>query len=156
MNVYAVIVILLVIAMVVGPVSMMQPNRSQRRREQLRRRAREMGLTVSLLPPPPLATDTEPPAAMPVYSLITSSAQPCWSVRRTEYAHESHLNQWWQFVGATPPEPLLSRIQNTLKDLPSGVLALRMSSRQIEAFWRESGDEQAVAQLLECLRELSA
>lgn len=155
MNVYAVIIILLVVAMIVGPVSMMQPSRSQRRREQLRGRAREMGLKVSLQPPPRLATDTEAPAAMPVYSLITCSAQPCWSLRRTEYAHESHLNEWWQFVGAIPPEPVPSRIKRILSDLPPGVLALRMGSRQLEAFWRESGDEHAITQLLECLRELS-
>ena len=156
MNAIVIILIIFVVAMVVGPVAMMQPTRGQRRREKMRGYAREAGLSVRLLPPPPLATDTDAPAAMPVYSLVAEVRQASsWTLMRTRYAREGHLGGWWQFVGAKPPEATQRHIEGALDMLPEGVIGLRVGGRQLDIFWRESGDEQDIDQLLKCLRYLA-
>ncbi|WP_049721951.1 hypothetical protein [Gilvimarinus polysaccharolyticus] len=156
MNPIVIIVIVLVVAMIVGPVTMMQPSQSQRRREKLRRYAREAGLSVRLLPPPQLATDTQAPAALPVYSKVVDAHHLSWTLMRARYAHESHLRQWWQFVGAKPPEPVQRQIENALDMLPSGVVGLRAGGRQLDIFWQEQGDEHDLEQLLKCMACLTA
>ncbi|WP_157471673.1 hypothetical protein [Gilvimarinus agarilyticus] len=150
-----IILIVLVVAMVVGPVAMMQPNSGQRRREHLRQYARESGLTVRLLPPPQQATDSAAPSAMPVYSLVTGTTQPSWSLMRTSYEHESHVQGWWQFLGSKPTDLHRTNIEAVLEELPDGVVGLRSGARQVDIFWRENGEEQAIDQLLSCLKKLS-
>tara|TARA_R110000850_G_scaffold31135_25_gene85981 strand:- start:4837 stop:5307 length:471 start_codon:yes stop_codon:yes gene_type:complete len=156
MSATVIILIVLVAAMVVGPVAMMQPNRGQRRRERLRQYAREVGISVRLLPPPRLPTDTAAPSAMPVYSLIADTLQPAWSLMRAPYAHESHVQGWWQFLGPKPTEARRQQIEAVLDELPEGVVGLRSGARQLDIFWRENGDEQDIDQLLVCLQKLAA
>ncbi|BFM20439.1 hypothetical protein [Gilvimarinus japonicus] len=156
MNMYAIIIIVLVVAMVVGPVAMIQPNRGQRRREQLRGYAQRKGLSVRILPPPQLPTDAQAPGAMPVYSLVSDTPQTTrWTLMRARYAHEGHLASWWLFVGQKPPEPLQRHIEGVLEMLPKGVIGLRATGRQLDIFWGETGGEQEVDQLLKCLHYLA-
>ena len=66
MNLCIIIVVIAVVAMVLGPIMMLQPNAAQRSQEQLRRRAMELGLRVRIISLPRQNTDIETPSAMPV------------------------------------------------------------------------------------------
>lgn len=156
MDIYVIFMILLVLATVVGPIAMMRPNPTQRRHERLRRYAREVGLSVKLLPPPALATDTAAPVSVPVYSLALQTQQTRWTLMRAPYTHESHLGDWWQFVGAKPTAAVQERIKSVLDKLPKGVSGLRSGGQQVAIFWREAGEEEDIDQLLQCLRQLGS
>lgn len=154
MSAVVVIVVLLVVAMIVGPLAMMRPTPAQKRRDSLRLAARELGLGVGFKRLPARATDTAEPESVPVYSLQVKGGSH-WLLVRSDYAHEMHLLQWWQPVGAPAPEAVTAYLREFLPKLPSDVAALGGQSSQLQVFWKERGDAEVVASIAEFLRGLA-
>lgn len=153
MNIIVVIVIVLVVAMVIGPVAMLRPSPAQKRRDALRARARQLGLSVHLRVPPATATASESAGHMPAYCLHSKS-HAAWQLLRTDYAHDLHLAQWWQFAGAKPAPAVQDFLVNELEHLPKGVVAITANYREVAVFWREWGEVENVDAIAQFLRQL--
>lgn len=154
MNTMAVIILVLVAAMIIGPVAMLRLSPGQKRRDLLRARARAQGLSVSLRIPPQRPTDTEPAGHMPAYSLVCKGADN-WFLVRTSYAHPLHLNDWWQFVANKPEQKVQAFLAGALQMLPEGVVGVGSQGGELVVFWRESGQEAAVDQISRFLHQLA-
>lgn len=157
-NWWIVIILLGALAMAVGPVMMLQLNAGDRHREAIRRRARELGLRVSLETLPRQATDLETPQRIPVYRLPVARGEGSpnnWQVVRAAYRHESQLLGEWRWQGrARPSAPELHCLEAGLTALPASVSSVGGDPRGWYLFWRESGDLPSVDSLANFLRKL--
>ena len=162
MNLWIIIVLIAVAAMVLGPIMMLQPNAAQRGQEQLRRRAMELGLRVRITSLPQQNTDIETPSAMPVYSLPDEApseedSRPEWLLMRTPYAHEAHFMGTWQWHAsgrASPHEQMA--LEAILPQLPASVRAVEANIQGHGFYWSESGGISRLETLLPLLQQLQA
>src|SRR5690606_25355451 len=103
-NLIFVVLIVAVVAMVVGPLMMMQPTSLQRRQEQLRTRATQLGLRVKITSLPRQTTDIDTPDAIPMYYLPQEQeqrrTQANWLLLRGAYAHETNFIEQWMWFGS--------------------------------------------------------
>lgn len=141
-----------VVAMVVGPVAMLQLNPAERRQEALRQAARERGLQVRLQPQ---KMGAGAPVMLPTYLLAAPGAET-WRLTRARYRHPLHLQDWWQWAeGQRPPAALLPLLETILPRLPESVEVLGSGRAGVYAGWRERGGPEALEQLQDCLVRLS-
>lgn len=151
-----IIIIALAIAMVVGPIMLMQPTQQQRRDAARRQYAAELGLRVHLQPPPEgsLLDGTVKQVAM--YCLPWQEARHgrnTWCLVRRSFEHELHfLGEWdWQYKPAvTPPLELLS--SDTLAQLPESVIAIASGPQGLCCYWQERGELVQVDRLSDWLK----
>lgn len=151
---WTLVVLAAVVAMVVGPVSMMRLNPREQRQESLRQAARDCGLSVRLLPWPSAAGEGTK-RLLPTYSLPVKSANR-WHLSRANYAHDLHFHQWWSSArGQRPPPQVLPLLDRVLPGLPPGVEALGANEVEVYICWRERGGLEALDVLQQCLRALA-
>ncbi len=162
MNLWVIIVVIAVVAMVLGPIMMLQPNAAQRGQEQLRRRAMELGLRVRIISLPRQNTDMDTPSAMPVYSLPDEAPseeeiRPEWLLMRTPYAHEAHfMGNWqWHANGRASPKEQVA-LGAILPQLPASVRAVEGNVQGHGFYWSESGGISRLETLLPLLQQLQA
>ncbi|MDO3386397.1 hypothetical protein QWI17_11160 [Gilvimarinus sp. SDUM040013] len=154
MNYIVVIILLLVVAMVVGPVAMLRPSPAQKKRDALRLRARQLGVAVHLRLPPSAATATEKASHMAAYC-IHHKGVGCWQLVRASFAHEIHLNEWWQFQAAKPGQAVRNFLSQTIDELPRGVVAVTAQGQEVAVYWKEWGEAGNVDQLTGFLQKLA-
>ena len=154
MNAIVLIVIALVVAMVVGPVAMLRPSPAQKRRERLRMKARELGLFVHFRKAPKLLGEPDRFTQIAAYGLLCKSNMS-WQLVRTAYAHELHINEWWQFCGVEAPQNSIEVLQRALPLLPEGVIGVSCQPNELAIYWREKGDEKDLIKIYDCLKVLS-
>ncbi|MGM8225648.1 hypothetical protein ACSV5M_03630 [Cellvibrio sp. ARAG 10.3] len=160
MNLWIILIVIGVVAMVLGPIMMLQPNATQRSQEHLRRKAMEMGMRIRVVSLPQQKTDTEAPSAMPVYSLpdetpSKTQARPEWLLVRTPYAHEAHYMGSWQWYGngrAAPAE--LGKLEKILPQLPASVHAVEAGVQGYGFYWSEAGGIARLETLFQLLQQL--
>lgn len=155
MNTVVIVVIVLVVAMILGPVAMLRPSSAQKRKSALRQGARELGLYVGVRRMPARATDTQPPEHLPVYC-VPAKAMPSWCLVKTAYAHDLNYEQWWQPLKQKPPVAVEQKLTNILKSLPNGVECISSTEQELAIFWKERGDFEAVKVLADVLNTLKA
>lgn len=153
MSGFVVILIILVLAMMIGPVLMMKPSPRDRRIAQLRAHATNMGLRVSLQR---LEQDT-----FAVYELPwarednTKLVGVDWMLERRTYAHEIHFADWWQWRGqGRPPAAVLPLLQTKMTVLPEGVPAVEATRLGLRCYWSETGGEQRLVELADWLKSV--
>lgn len=162
MSIGLIIVVIVAVALVVGPVMMMRPNPAQKNKENLRSLARVRGVHFSMRNIPQQADEQEKPASVPVYFFPPEKSQlsPSWMLVRTNYEHEINLLGWWAWQGeprATNAE--LAILEAQLQALPESVKAVSSGSGGICVYWGEKGGEPVLQQvfgLLESLRATAA
>lgn len=162
MNLWIIVIIVAVVAMVLGPIMMLQPNATQRKQEELRRRAMELGLRVKIVSLPKLNTDAETPAALPVYYLPDEASgkrmpRTGWLLIRMPYAHEAHFNGTWQWHGdgrASAAE--LAALNEIVAVLPPSVRAVEANVEGYGFYWSESGGVNRLETLVPLLHQLQA
>jgi hypothetical protein len=152
------ILIIVVLALMMGPIVMLKPKPEQRRKEKLRTLARSLGLRFSLRNLPKLKTDLEAPGVYPVYYLPPSeklAASSEWVLMRTNYEHESNFYREWDWQ-AQPRAT--AKVQQTLREFlpraPDSVMAISAGSQGVCVFWREQGDETELHLICDLLRAL--
>lgn len=152
MNIWVLVVLLGVVAMVLGPVMLLQPSAHERRLAGLRERARERGIAVSMQALPRQATDMEAPGRMPAYQLPAAKGggptQP-WMLIRSAYGHESHFLEYWAWEGrgraSTREQQWLAE---WLPRLPRSVKAVSGDVRGWSVYWTEAGSEESLEAIL--------
>lgn len=160
MSIWVIVLLLGVVAMVVGPVMLLQPSPQDRRQAQLRARARDLGLVVRLETLPVQATDLGAPERLPVYRLPAqpsgagSQCQP-WQLVRAVYSHETHFLGDWRWQGQGRPENgVLETLERYLPSLPESVLALGGDRRGWYLVWTEEGGVTLLERLAEQLQAI--
>lgn len=159
-NLVLVLVSVAVVAMVVGPVMMMQPSAAQRRQEALRLHAIQRGLRVKIVSLPQQRTDREEPTAIPMFCLPHSQGQQCvseWLLLRGAYAHEAHFWEewlWFKEPKITPKE--CGWLREKLPFLPKSVAAVGCDLGGVSVYWSEAGGESVLDGLADMLRDFQA
>lgn len=158
MNIWFFVILIIAVALVLGPVSMLKPNPTQKRKEQLRLRAKAAGLRFSWRRLPRLKTDIDQAGNAPVYYLPPSPAllsEPDWMLVRTAYEHEGNFDKTWDWHNAVrPPEPISALLKTFLPEMPESVRAITQGSSGTCVFWLEREDEQALATIIQLLKQL--
>lgn len=154
MSGFVIAIIVLVLAMMIGPIMMVKPSRRDQRVAQLRARATKMGLRVSLQR---LEQDT-----FAVYELPWEREDNVklvgvdWMLERRTYAHEIHFADWWQWRGpARPPAEVLPLLQSKMTALPEGVKAMESTRLGLRCYWSETGGEQRLEELADWLKSVA-
>lgn len=156
MSLSLILIIILAIALVLGPIAMLIPKPEERRREALRLKARTAGLRFTLRKLPVLKTDTESPRTMPCY-FLPPLAQPStmqeWVLVRMPYTHEGHFYRDWDWLGEHRPTlETQAFLQQQVPSLPEGVRALGYGAAGVTLFWNEKEGEALLGQLVSLLK----
>ncbi|UTF60947.1 hypothetical protein [Gilvimarinus sp. DA14] len=146
MNTITIIIMLLVAAMVIGPVAMMRPSPAQKKREAIRAYAFKQGLGVSVRRVPRIATDLEEPPLLPTYSVKVKNGE-AWALRRAPFSHESHLAQYWHFTQGRAASATEDFLCAYLPTLSKRVAAVTSASGELSVAWHESFAEADVDSL---------
>lgn len=150
----SIVVILLALAMVVGPVMMIRPSPGMARVGRLRTLASQRGLVVAL----PKRKEGEKRVVGAKYILPNTSPQdatahiPTWSLRCQQQAHELHFDELWDWESegriVALGEPLLHQL---LREAPEGVTGLSSDPGGTGVLWDEScrgdSEEEAIAKI---------
>lgn len=159
MNPWLIVLVIAVVAMILGPIMMLQPNAAQRSQEQLRRRAMELGLRVRIMSLPRQATDTETPAATPVYYLPAEPSEGSqaveWLLIKASYDHAAHFLDRWQWHGRGRASAQETEVlTHILKALPPSVSAVEATLQGYGFYWSEVGGVTRLETLLPLLQQL--
>jgi hypothetical protein len=139
---WIILIVVLVLAMMVGPVLMLQPSPRSRLQAALREKAAQMGLGVQLSPNHPFSQ----PEGLVFYCHSWPSYLPrarihCWLLVHRSYAHEIHYADHWDFQGEGPPEATLAHLKTLLTTIPDGVFGVEANPAGLGVHWNEQGGE---------------
>jgi len=138
-------ILIVVIALILGPLVMLKPKPGQKIKEQLRMNARALGLRFTLRSLPKLKTDMEASGVCPVYYLPPSEAlasQPEWLLMRTRYEHEANFYKEWDWqTDSVATRDAQALLLGFMPQLPVSVCAISAGPQGVCVFWREQGGE---------------
>jgi hypothetical protein len=142
------LIVVLVLAMVIGPVVWMRPSPGQARQAQMRAKARAMGLEIRVTELPQThrakvrREDTQQGVIyrLPVYGENVLMAVSHRSMRDTD-------NATWEESGDVLPSALHDFLEQVKTLLPIDVVAVELGPNGPGIFWRERGGEEALTQI---------
>lgn len=146
-----VLIMILVFAMLVGPIMMLKPSRRQHQLAALRQEAAHLGLNVELqkLGGRTLAMYEVPWPREGDQKFNGES----WALDKGTYEHEIHFDHRWQWRGSrTAPDALHDHLRQALHSLPAGVEAVEATSGGLGCAWTESGGSRELGAIAEWLR----
>lgn len=151
------VIMLVVIALVVGPIMMMRPDPVQKNKENMRAIAFKKGIRFSVKNLPQQLTETEKPEPTSVYYFPPDKhdQDEDWLLLRTSYQHDIHfLGSWaWQGdVRATNAEQDV--LKKYLPSLPDTVRAVSVGRQGVCVYWYEKGGEVVLEQIIALLENL--
>jgi len=153
------LIALVIIAIIAGPIMMLRPSPSQKRKETMRTWAREKGIHFSQRRLPQSLAEAHTNELIPVYFFAPDQSQTeqGWTLVRSQFSHELHFMGSWEWQGAaraTEAEQVVLR--NYVVGLPESVKALSSGAQGICVYWTEQGGEaelRTLAVLLEDLKQ---
>ncbi len=132
-----VIAVIMVAAMLIGPVMLMQPTAQQRRLARIRNKAAKRGIHVRLGRNPASGE----PRELAVYSLIETEQRSTfkpWCLARQSLEHEINFFEEWDWVaGDHAPGKIHQQILKWLPKLPPPIRAVRVSDQSVSLYWTE-------------------
>lgn len=142
------------VALVLGPIMLMQPTPTQRREARLRQSALELGLRVHLQAVPK-ETDTDARAKMmAAYCLPWASskdANNAWILVKTKYSHGLHFSGPWDWEKEAEGGNFLA-LQQSLETVPERVVAIASGPQGLCCYWDELGGEQVLEEIATWLK----
>ncbi len=156
-----IIICLAAVALLLGPILLMQPSASQRRQAKLRQLAQSRGLRVHLQRPPEGA-NVDDPNMMPMYCLPWNEQKDVrnvWSLVKKPYTHELHASGYWDWAKAPEhysEQQYWSSFWPLLDQLPQRVVALSSGPQGLCCYWSELGGEGLVDDIAQWLEQASA
>lgn len=146
-----VLIMLLVFAMMIGPVLLLKPNRRQLQIADLRQEATRFGLRVEL--------QKVGDRNFAVYEIRWPKeerqrfAGPEWVLDKLAYQHEIHFAGVWQWRdGNRAPEALQPLLRQSLGELPDTVHAVAATKLGLGVYWTEAGGSGELARINSWLR----
>ncbi len=152
-----IVICLAAVALLLGPIMLMQPSAGQRREARLRQRALDLGLRVHLQVPP-IGTDVARHIkSLPMYCLPWTDQRDTrfvWSLVRKKYEHELHCQGRWDWE--TKSESSQSeKILTILEGAPDKIMAVVGGPQGLCGFWNELGSETDVDEIAQWLKDAS-
>ena len=142
---WQVIIIVVVVAMMVGPIFMMKPSGRDAREAKQRDKARELGLSVCLNKLPSeiglqqANTYAIYSLAWPAKKLKNDESVPRWTLEQKKYEHDIHFKGRWDwFDGRKAPEKDHAALLGFLNGVPVGIVALSSNQAGLSVYWDES------------------
>lgn len=157
MNIGFFIILILTIALILGPISMLRPSPQQKRKEQLRLYASKQGVRFGMRCLPALKTDTDKINPSPVYYLPPPDMRdvPEWILMRTHYIHEGNFYQEWDWQGdVRPNDATYDLLKTFVPQLPKSVQAISYGMLGMCVFWREQEEQETLDLLIDMLKQL--
>lgn len=151
---WAAIIIVLVIAMVVGPIMLMRPSKRDQYLALLRARARSKNLSVS-------ASSVKDEEGVPCWFYWLAVGQdeegsdkrvqsPLLLVRKS-YAHDLHVAQYYEYAkGSRVPDGW----EALIADMPASVRAIELNRHALGVHWNERGGEAVLDEIAARLGQL--
>ena len=150
----ALVIILFAVAMVVGPVMLMQPTASQRRTAAIREEALKLGLRVNLLPLPMRGGNEQWPAYTLSWQRDNCDIRE-WLLVRDSYSHEINFSGAWQWFREPAGPQWHEALKTLLVSLPESVAGVGNGPQGLSVYWNEKGGEEVLEGLAKDLAELS-
>ncbi len=140
MSIWVIAIIVVTIAMVVGPVAMLQPSKRDRRLTELRQVAAQKGIRVRLASLQ-LASGKQDLA---VYSLsLPTSDTPYdeWLLIHQSFTHEMHFSGQWDWDSSKPPAPsrMHEGLQQYIQQADSHIVGIEVTQHSVGVYWSEKG-----------------
>jgi hypothetical protein len=154
MSFWPIILIVLAIAMAVGPVMMMQPTTRDRRLAGLRQDAAQAGLHVRM-------SDYEKgekkrPVAVYTYQVNLPKGTPTWSLIRRSYSHDIHFHATWEWrstnkkISSEKEDQLFQFIDS----LPKDIVGLEVNEMMVGIWWQEKSPTITIKTIKQLLQQL--
>lgn len=160
MNLWFFVLLLVTMALVLGPIAMLRPTPAQKRTEALRKHALEMGVKITMRRLPARKTDMEARPLCPIYFLPPSTPIQFvddWILMRTDYEHEGNFYREWDWLdSARPVWGDTEQLRNILEVLPASVLAIAQGKSGTCVFWSEAGGDATLETIVRILQQLDA
>ncbi len=150
-----IVICLAALAMIMGPIMMMQPTAAQRRQAGLRQQAESRGLRVHMRP---LSKKSAAPP-VPLYCLPWASkdgSRQAWFLVRQAYSHGIHAHGVWDWQQKPAGRVDMARLGPLLDRLPEQVQAVASDSLGLCCYWNERGGEAVLQAIIEWLNEAVA
>ncbi|MCW8194072.1 hypothetical protein F6455_04650 [Proteobacteria bacterium 005FR1] len=165
----AIVIIVLAIALAVGPVMWLRTTPSQKREIAFRNRAARLGLRVQLRPAADLDLRGHENSGemLAGYGLLWVKTpgdrqkvplhprNKPWRLRRERISHESHFAGWWDWSKDLEADPAWhDQLRALLPKLPPDSLVVENNRQGLWVYWRERGDVKRVDDLAATLAAL--
>ena len=147
---WPVVIVLLVLAMMIGPIMLMQPTKEQRDLAELRTYARSKGLQVSASK---ITSQSGDLCWFYWRPLAEKNQLPAMLLERKPYAHGLHVAQYWSFTGQKVE--VSQEIEHFLQRLPSAISAFEINAHAVGVHWSEGGGQKSLDQWQPELTQLS-
>jgi hypothetical protein len=148
---WIIITLVLVVAMMVGPIMMMQPSKSQKRLAALRQEAPALGLHVNS------STLKETDGGSCWFYWLSlpekSTVEPLF-LERKPYVHGLHLAEFWALKSGQVDARYQTVLEACLVTLPTSVLGLEINAKALGVHWTEAGGHTVLALLCAELKRL--
>lgn len=140
MSVWAVVMIVVAIAMVVGPIAMLQPSKRDLHLTDLRQAAAQKGIRVRLASLH-LSSGKQ---SLAVYSLgLPTSDTPYdeWLLIQQSFEHELHFSGKWDWANRSQAAPARQHaaILEQVKQLDSHIVGIEVTQHSVGVYWSEKG-----------------
>lgn len=138
MSIWAVVIIVITIAMVVGPVAMMRPSKRDQRLTDFRQVAAQKGIRVRLASLT-LATGQQ---ALAVYSKISQKADESyapWLLIQQSFGHELHFSDHWDWdnTKAQAPANIQPALREYIATLDESIKGIEVTKHSVGLYWTE-------------------
>lgn len=136
--------LILLMAIVLSPLSMLAPSRHQRGRMDTRLSARRLGLAMQLTPQEwPYWLVFGPPSSCPQYYLVRRKGKDSWCYWQMEPGQ--WVNKWRE-----PCE--CASLLTQLQALPPDVFKVDANEQMLSVYWGERGGKEALSKVAEFLQ----
>jgi hypothetical protein len=138
------------VALILGPIMMLQPNKRQRELTDLRWAASQLGIRIRL------DNSDRKKTAIAVYSLAWPVPVKIdhWCLKRQNFAHDLHFLGFWHWSDdQRPPASWLVPLREILKSLPSDVTGVEGSIDSLGFFWLEKKYQTTLATIHVLLKQ---
>ncbi len=147
MSFWAVIFIVLAIAMAVGPIMIMQPSSRDRRLAKFRQSAASLGLQVRMADYK--ANNAKRSIAVYSQAVELPSKAPSWVLLKQSYQHDIHFYGKWEWQEGSQALEISKHgaLQAFLNELPDDIVGMEVNNKMIGIWWNEAASEVTIDQI---------
>lgn len=154
MSFWPIVLIVLAVAMAIGPIMLMQPSSRDKRLADLRQKAALAGLSIRMSD----YGQGDQKTAVAVYSSHTNLPKniPSWSLLRRPYKHEIHFYGVWEWQSDNRVSDNNSaKLRSFLDKLSDDIVGVSVSEKNVSIWWQEKSSKITVGDIKTFLDELA-